>query len=851
MPDSIGSLAIKLIALTDTLKPGLKQGERDVADWTKRVQKLGEKTIPTIKPIIDFDKLDKSRVRDLDKLVKPNPRQRFRSPADLPDRTASRDLKAPKSPASPHGGGSGLAGSALSGAVAAATFGASLVAESIFGALAGVVTESVELAGNFEKMQISFETLLGNAPAAQKMLADISEFAKDTPFSMTETAGHVKNLLAYGISAGQTIPTIRALGDVASGTGTDLQRIVYAYGQVATAGQLYGTELRQFTEAGVPILEELAEVMGKPKERMKDLIEQGKVGFPEVTKAFKRMTEAGGKFAGLTEKFGKSFSGQVEKLKDSLEIAKREFGTVLIDELGLKDATQDLSKFTDKIKDMANEIRPALRFIGELGRAGAQVGYELGKAAVAFGKIQATTYSASFPELGRSFEGIQKIVKDLKDFKIDPTSIEDAAFDLTEMMALSIAGVLDYGMEMWGKAEDTAGKFLEAANEMKKVAEQINSAISTLKEVRDFKENLGKDPAGTAQKTFGVGQPDANLPSLSDLPKDYGKSQRDIDTDSRSKFLASQERLIVVNREKSAKSGAVPYIADHLEKEARAQIDRWIKEDRALGREAYMKDVTFPELFKNQSPDYTANPLSALIGPAGMRSGPGKALNPPESEKPKGFKPPPQTIRERVQLATNEARRGKDRSQAERALDNAKSAAEQMAGSITNSLRYFGSTLDFVGTKADRIGKQFGDLEIPIQGISKELYELADKLNKEYRDPLANFFDERDKISALHAENMIDQNTYHLATADAFKNVVKGLDLTKRLPTAADYGTAEFAKLATVPFQGGPESVESLLKQLVDMEKGRREEATKISDALLGIERVLDKYRGTPVRSNE
>lgn len=91
--------------------------------------------------------------------------------------------------------------------------------------------------------------MLGSADKAKNLLADLSEFAKRTPFELLGIRDVAKQLLAFGITNENLLGTLKALGDVAAGTGTGLDRIAYAFGQVLAAGKLTGNELRQFTEA--------------------------------------------------------------------------------------------------------------------------------------------------------------------------------------------------------------------------------------------------------------------------------------------------------------------------------------------------------------------------------------------------------------------------------------------------------------------------------------------------------------------------------------------------------------------------------------------------------------------------
>src|SRR5436190_1815690 len=100
------------------------------------------------------------------------------------------------------------------------------------------------------------------------------------------------------------------------------------------------------------------------------------------------MTLAGGRYAGLTARQSETFAGVREQLSDALQMGKIKLGKVLIDELGLKDAAKDLTKFVEGID--ASRIGPAVHFIGDLGRGVAQVASEFAKAAVQGGDFFGT-----------------------------------------------------------------------------------------------------------------------------------------------------------------------------------------------------------------------------------------------------------------------------------------------------------------------------------------------------------------------------------------------------------------------------------------------------------------------------
>lgn len=184
---------------------------------------------------------------------------------------------------------------------------------------------SVKSAGDFEQTRIAFDTMLGSAEAGKAVLKDLANFAKTTPFNFPQVADLSKQLLAYGIAQKELLPTMSALGDIAAGVGRDkLPQLVLAYGQVQTATRLTGMELRQFTEAGVPLLEELAKITGKSAGEIKSDMESG-IAIPAdmVKQALFNMSSEGGRFFKLMAKQSKSLQGLWSNVQDSIGFALR------------------------------------------------------------------------------------------------------------------------------------------------------------------------------------------------------------------------------------------------------------------------------------------------------------------------------------------------------------------------------------------------------------------------------------------------------------------------------------------------------------------------------------------------
>lgn len=200
-----------------------------------------------------------------------------------------------------------------------------------FGSLSLLTAGIVKAGAGFEQTQIAFETMLGSAEQAQKTLSDLSQFAARTPFELGQLEEASKRLLAYGTAADDLIPTLKMLGNISAGVGMDkLPQLILAFGQVQAATKLTGMELRQFSEAGVPLLGTLADQLGKTEQEVIEMVSAGEVGFEQVKLALAALTGEGGRFFELMDKQSQSLGGQWSNLKDQLALTARTIGEDLL-----------------------------------------------------------------------------------------------------------------------------------------------------------------------------------------------------------------------------------------------------------------------------------------------------------------------------------------------------------------------------------------------------------------------------------------------------------------------------------------------------------------------------------------
>ena len=188
-------------------------------------------------------------------------------------------------------------------------------------AFTALATSSITTAAKFEQFRVSFDVMLGSADKAKKLLADITKFAKETPFELDQVVEGSKKLLAFGVSGDKVIETFRTLGNIAAGVGADkLPALVNVFGQVRAAGRLMSQDLLQFTSAGVPVLELLGKKYNASGMEVKKMVEEGKVSFNDLSDALDTLGGKHGAWADLMDRQSHTLNGTISNLKDSFTL---------------------------------------------------------------------------------------------------------------------------------------------------------------------------------------------------------------------------------------------------------------------------------------------------------------------------------------------------------------------------------------------------------------------------------------------------------------------------------------------------------------------------------------------------
>lgn len=189
-----------------------------------------------------------------------------------------------------------------------------------------------DVTAEFELQRVALGSIIGDLNEANTMFEQIKAAAVKSPFQIKELVTYTKQLAAYKIETDELFETTQRLADVSAGLGVGMERLVLAYGQIRATGYLRASEVRQLTEAGIPIVEELAKKMSQLRgetvsaANVMQLISERAISFGMVKEVFDDMTSAGGMFYEMQEKQAETLAGQWSNLKDSIAIMYEEIG---------------------------------------------------------------------------------------------------------------------------------------------------------------------------------------------------------------------------------------------------------------------------------------------------------------------------------------------------------------------------------------------------------------------------------------------------------------------------------------------------------------------------------------------
>lgn len=334
-------------------------------------------------------------------------------------------------------------------------------------AIAGVKAArwASQTAANAEQVDIAFNTMLG-PERAKKMIADLVEFAKTTPFEMAGLNKATQQMLAYGFAADDVIPMLTDVGNATAALGAGQQgidAITRALGQMHGKGTAASQEMMQLTEVGIPAWEYLAKALHTDVAGAMEMVTKKAVSADVAIAAIRAGMQ--GDFGGLMIKQSRTLTGVLSNLSDA--------ATATIMKMyqtdSYKKMTDALSKLADPIQKLVESLMPL---------------FERGMEALAG---MATNAANAINQMSAS--DIQTIAKSIG------------------MLAGTGPALL-----VIGKSMETAGKMLGAfskassavASGLTVIKGVVPGALSTVAELGPALTGLGPNLLGAVQPAMGV-----------------------------------------------------------------------------------------------------------------------------------------------------------------------------------------------------------------------------------------------------------------------------------------------------------------------------------------------------------
>lgn len=365
------------------------------------------------------------------------------------------------------------------------------------------VSSVAETRGYFELQQRSLQAIIQNRTKADEIFKLSLAQALDSRFTARELITYTKQLAAYRIETDKLFDTTKRLADVSAGLGVDMQRIILAYGQVKAAAYLRGTEVRQFTEAGINLYGELQsyfkEVKGEAytTAQIVDMITKRKVTFEDVEQVFKRLTDEGGLFYNMQHIQVETLDGKLQKFKDTIEQMKNNLGVTYEGIFkGAVDGATALARSWEGLASVGMRLIEVLALMkitamGSKMSIGAMIVQQAGLTKIAAGTSATTRLALSMKNFGSVIASTAKVAKAslasfwpiLLAFEAITTAFE--AYQLSQAKADKNRSFLEE------YSNDTA-KITKLKESYEKLAKERENAISKQDGSFDFLTNFNE-----------------------------------------------------------------------------------------------------------------------------------------------------------------------------------------------------------------------------------------------------------------------------------------------------------------------------------------------------------------------
>lgn len=343
----------------------------------------------------------------------------------------------------------------------------------VFGGITHLVKSIVRITGEFELQKRTLAAMLNDMDAAEHVISKIRDLSVESPFSFGELTGYVKQLSAFAVPENELFETTKMIADLSAGLGVAADRLILAFGQVKAAAFLRGQEVRQFTEAGIPLLQELAKEFEKLEGNavsvgeVFDRISTRQVSFEMVADVLKDLTSEGGKFYNMQQIQADTLQGKIKQMKSQWEIALSEMG-----------------------KSNGNFINGTIDSIIDLISNYESIGKILRTLIIAYGTYKATLAAVWLIEKGMAAVKLaQTFAQTLAHTKSLTSSFKALKLSLSGVLGfIGLVGGAIYALST--NASGAAAEIADLESEMKEMMSSALNKVSALEKAFDALQNL-------------------------------------------------------------------------------------------------------------------------------------------------------------------------------------------------------------------------------------------------------------------------------------------------------------------------------------------------------------------------
>lgn len=352
-------------------------------------------------------------------------------------------------------------------------FGKNIYATFATGALVQFSKKVVEIGGQLEQAKLAMKSILNDEGLANDISSKINSLAIRSPFGIMDLNQYAKQLTAFQIPYNELYDTMKRMADISAAVGVDMGRIILAYGQIKAATVLKGTELRQLTEANIPMLDMLAKRFSKLRGEVvstgevMDMISDKQVSFDDVKAVLWELTGEGGRFYNMQEVLSESTKAKWKNLADAIDLM---FADVLSATSGpLKGLAEFLTALTKSWRDVAVAVG------GTVGvYKSAKIAIAATNKCVELQTLASKINASKWDVLGGKIDHVIRRLRTFATSSVGKFSIGASAItaalavmiELWQRQAAESSRAGDFGADMYTKAAEAARNLADAVKEL-------------------------------------------------------------------------------------------------------------------------------------------------------------------------------------------------------------------------------------------------------------------------------------------------------------------------------------------------------------------------------------------------